>query len=83
LLRKIRDEVHRFSITFHRQKRKSTFLKSSLDDIKGLGTKRVQSIWVHYDSIENFLDDSNENIKKNTLLSLKLIKKIKEIKRKK
>ena len=37
LLRNIRDEVHRFSINFHRKKRKSDLFSSKLDSVKGLG----------------------------------------------
>jgi excinuclease ABC subunit C len=42
LLRRIRDEAHRFALTFQRQKRKKSSLKSVFSDIKGLGEKRIQ-----------------------------------------
>ena len=77
LLRKIRDEVHRFAINFHRNKRKNNFLKSFLDNIKGLGEKRIQIIWKNYNDLTDFYKDSSSNIKQKTNLPIKLIKKIK------
>ena len=44
LLRRIRDEAHRFAITFQRTKRKKTSLKSVFDDIAGMGPSRVKKI---------------------------------------
>ena len=81
LLRRIRDEVHRFSITFHRKKRKDMFLKSFLNDIPGLGIKRIQKIWKKYNNIDELLNDSNENIKIKTSIPLSIIENIKNNKR--
>lgn len=52
LLVRMQDEVHRFAITFHHQKRSKNFTKSILDDIEGLGTKRKQIILDHFTSID-------------------------------
>lgn len=52
LLVRMQDEVHRFAITFHRQKRSKNFTKSILDDIEGLGPKRKQIILDHYNDID-------------------------------
>lgn len=52
LLVRMQDEVHRFAITFHHQKRSKNFTKSVLDDIEGLGTKRKQIILDHYTDID-------------------------------
>ena len=79
LLRKIRDEVHRFSITFHRKKRSDMFLQSSLNDIPGLGQKRIQKIWNCYENIEQLLKDSNENISMKTSIPLNIVENIKKI----
>ena len=78
LLRKIRDEVHRFSIQFHRKKRSHFFLKSTLDNIPGLGQKRIQKIWNCYENIDELLKDSNKNIKTKTSIPLKIIENIKK-----
>ena len=52
LLVRMQDEVHRFAITFHHQKRGKNFTKSILDDIEGLGTKRKQLILDHFTDID-------------------------------
>ena len=81
LLRKIRDEVHRFAIKHHRSKRDKVLYDSILSKIKGLGEKRIKIIWEKYDSLKQLSDDSIDNINKNTGISINLIKKIvKEIK---
>jgi len=78
LLRRVRDEVHRFSITYHKLKRKKKFLNSVFNDIKGLGDKRIKKIWKKYDSVDFLLNDSNENINKNTKIPISIIEKIKK-----
>lgn len=52
LLVRMQDEVHRFAITFHHQKRSKNFAKSILDDIEGLGSKRKQIVLDHYTDID-------------------------------
>ena len=79
LLRKIRDEVHRYAITFHRKKRSKKAFKSIFDDIKGMGPKRVQGIWEVYNSIESIKKDSTESICLNTGIPIKVVKEIKRI----
>ncbi len=53
LLRQIRDEAHRFAITFHRQKRLKTSYQSVLDDIPGLGEVRKKMLLSHFNSVDN------------------------------
>jgi len=76
LLRKIRDEVHRFAIGFHKQKRKKSAFDSIFDNIKGMGKQRVKKIWHIYDSIEELKKDSLSSIHKKTKIPLKIIKNI-------
>jgi len=78
LLRKIRDEVHRYAITFHRKKRSKKAFKSIFDDIKGMGPKRVQKIWEVYDSIEDIKKDSVKSIHTKTGIPINIIKLIKK-----
>ena len=52
LLVRMQDEVHRFAISFHHQKRSKKFVTSILDDIEGLGQKRKQIIRDHYLDID-------------------------------
>ena len=51
LLRKIRDEAHRFAVSFHRQKRARSFKESPFLKIKGMGPKRVKKILTTYQNL--------------------------------
>ncbi|MBW1867269.1 MAG: excinuclease ABC subunit C, partial [Deltaproteobacteria bacterium] len=51
-LQKIRDEAHRFAITFHRQRRSKSSTVSVLDSIPGIGEKRKQTILRHFGSLK-------------------------------
>ena len=52
LLRRIRDEAHRFAITFQKQQRTKTILKSIFHDIKGVGDKRVKKLLLIYKDLK-------------------------------
>ncbi len=52
LLRRLRDEAHRFAVTFHRQQRGQRMKRSRLSDIPGLGPKRVKDLLAHFHSID-------------------------------
>ncbi|WP_433543126.1 excinuclease ABC subunit UvrC [Neomoorella humiferrea] len=52
LLQHLRDEVHRFAITYHRQKREKSAYRSVLDDIPGVGPKRKRALLRHFGSVE-------------------------------
>lgn len=52
LLRRLRDEAHRFAITFHRQQRLKASRRSILDDINGLGFERQKLLLAHFNSID-------------------------------
>jgi excinuclease ABC subunit C len=52
LLQQIRDEAHRFAITFHRQKRKKRTLQSDLDKIPGIGPKRRNDLLKKFGSVK-------------------------------
>ena len=52
LLRRLRDEAHRFAITFHRQKRSQRMKRSQLNEIPGLGPQRIKLLLEHFRSIE-------------------------------
>lgn len=49
---RIRDEAHRFGITFHRQKRSKDFIHSELEQIEGIGTKSIQTLLNHFRTVE-------------------------------
>ena len=52
LIQRIRDEAHRFAITFHRKLRSKRNLVSVLDHIVGVGPKRRQSLWTHFGTLD-------------------------------
>ncbi|WP_369047254.1 excinuclease ABC subunit UvrC [Sinomonas sp. P10A9] len=52
LLQRIRDEAHRFAITFHRQKRAKSMTASLLDEVPGLGPARQKSLLAHFGSLK-------------------------------
>ena len=51
LVQRIRDEAHRFGITYHRKLRSERTFKSVLDEIPGIGPKRKQALMKHYGSV--------------------------------
>jgi excinuclease ABC subunit C len=60
-LQRIRDEAHRFAITFHRKRRTKTALQSKLDAIPGVGPKRKAILLKHFKSIKKIREaDINE-----------------------
>ncbi len=52
LLTAIQDEVHRFAITYHKQKRSKSFIHSELDEIKGVGAATKEKILKHFGSVK-------------------------------
>ena len=48
----LRDEAHRFGITFHRQKRSKDFIHSELEQIEGIGAKSIQTLLRHFRTVE-------------------------------
>ncbi|MFC6713889.1 excinuclease ABC subunit UvrC [Branchiibius cervicis] len=52
LLQRVRDEAHRFAITFHRQRRSKAMVRSALDDIPGLGQVRAKALLAHFGSVK-------------------------------
>ena len=59
---RIQDEVHRFAITYHRQKRAKNAVRSELDDIKGIGEKRRKLLFEKFRTIENMKSASKEEL---------------------
>ena len=75
LLRRIRDEAHRFAITFQRSKRKDS-LTSLFNDIDGMGPKRVQKLLQSFDSTETIANTELEAITTQTGIPEKIAKMI-------
>ena len=64
VLTRIQDEVHRFAITFHRDKRSKAALHSELDDIKGIGPKTKETLLKLFKSVKNIREASLEELDK-------------------
>ena len=64
LLRRVRDESHRFAITFHRQQRAVKQTRSYLDEIAGLGSYRQKQLLAHFHSIDYIRAASVEDLAK-------------------
>jgi excinuclease ABC subunit C len=61
-LQRIRDEAHRFAISFHRKRRKKISLQSALDTIPGVGKKRKAALLQHFKSVKNIRAADPEKI---------------------
>ncbi|MBQ8593408.1 MAG: excinuclease ABC subunit UvrC [Bacteroidaceae bacterium] len=62
LLEQIQDEVHRFAITFHRDKRSKRQTASALDTIKGIGEKTKSALLKHFKSVKRIREASEEEL---------------------
>jgi excinuclease ABC subunit C len=62
LLRRLRDEAHRFAVSFHRQQRSDRMRRSRLDEIPGLGHHRQKQILAHFRSIDYLREATPEQI---------------------
>ena len=62
VLTQIQDEVHRYAITFHRDKRSKHALHSELDDIKGIGPKAKEALLSKFKSVKKIKEASLEQL---------------------
>jgi len=62
LLQRIRDEAHRFAITFHRQRRDASARESMFDQIEGVGPVRRRALLRHFGSAERVLQATEEEL---------------------
>ncbi len=76
LLQRIRDEAHRFGITFHRSLRSKAALQSSLRSIKGVGEQTEQRLLIHFGSVARIAAAAEEDIA--ALVGKSLAARIKE-----
>ena len=82
LLRRIRDEAHRFAITFQRTKRKKTSLKSVFDDIAGMGPIRVKKIMKDFNGIDEIASLDPKAIKEKSGIPISIAKEVVRIAKK-
>ena len=58
IIQQLRDEAHRFGITFHRNKRSGDFIKSELESVRGIGEKTRTALLKRFKSVENLKNQS-------------------------
>jgi len=76
LIQQIRNEAHRFAITFHRDQRSKNFTKTVLTDIQGVGPKTAEKLLKHFGSFKKIMDASDEELK--TVAGVNVARLIKE-----
>jgi len=64
ILQQIRDEAHRFAITFHRKLREKRTLHTELTEIEGIGEKTAQKLLIEFGSVEKIKNTPQEELKK-------------------
>ncbi|WP_346922445.1 excinuclease ABC subunit UvrC [Glutamicibacter creatinolyticus] len=78
LVQRLRDEAHRFAITFHRQKRSKSMIESELDKIPGLGAAKQAALRKHFGSMKKIRAASIEELTQVKGVGEKLAQTIKE-----
>lgn len=76
LLQRIRDEAHRFAITYHRSLRGKRNLASILDDIPGIGEKRKKNLLQHFGSFKKIREASVEELQEVKGISRKVAEEV-------
>ncbi|MDJ0725576.1 MAG: excinuclease ABC subunit UvrC [Prochloraceae cyanobacterium] len=76
LLRRVRDEAHRFAVSFHRQQRMKQTRRSRLDDIPGLGFQRQKQLLAHFHSIDYIRAASVQQLQEVPGIGLSLAEEI-------
>ncbi|GAA4116639.1 excinuclease ABC subunit UvrC [Aquimarina addita] len=62
IIQHLRNEAHRFGITFHRQKRSKAALETELDDIPGIGQKTIVELLTHFRSVKRIGEASKKEL---------------------
>ena len=70
IFQRVRDEAHRFGITYHRKLRRKRIISSQLDEVKGVGDTRKKKLLKTFGSVENIKNASVEDIAKVVPLSV-------------
>jgi excinuclease ABC subunit C len=78
LLQRVRDEAHRFAISYHRRLRQGKGLTSALDSVPGIGPKRRQALLRHFGSVEAIREASVEELVTVKGMSREVAERVKE-----
>lgn len=76
MLRAVRDEAHRFVITYHRNRRAKQITASVLDEIEGIGPTRKHALIQHFGSVRNIMDATLQQLELTPTLGKAAAKKI-------
>jgi excinuclease ABC subunit C len=76
LLRRLRDEAHRFAVCFHRQQRSDKLTRSRLDEIPGLGQHRQKLLLAHFRSVDYIRQATSQQLEEVQGIGMKLAKEI-------
>ena len=77
LVQRIRDEAHRFAITYHRQVRGKSSIQSALDTIPGIGPKRKKALLKKFGSVKQIREADVEEIAATVGFTKALAEKVK------
>ena len=78
LLRRLRDEAHRFALTYHRKVRDKRMFGSPLDEIPGVGPRRKRLLLRSFGSVENIRRATVEDIASVPTMTAAVARRIKE-----
>lgn len=77
LLQQIRDEAHRFAVTFHRQKRSKAQIKTEIEELQGIGRSTATKLLLHFKSVKKIREAGFEELE--TLIGKKKARIVKEM----
>jgi excinuclease ABC subunit C len=77
LVQRVRDEAHRFAVTFHRQKRQKSAITSALDELPGVGPKRKKALINAFGSVKRIREASEDELASVDGISPALARQIK------
>ena len=78
LVQRIRDEAHRFAITFHRQLRKKSSVRSAMDTVPGIGPKRKKALIRRFGTVNAIREADTSEIAAVVGMTQKLAEIVKE-----
>ena len=78
LVQRVRDEAHRFAITYHRQRRSKSAIKSAMDSVPGIGPKRKRTLLRRFGSVAGVKAASLDDLASIPGMTMSLAQKVKE-----
>ena len=78
LVQRIRDEAHRFAVTFHRNLRQKSSVASALDLVPGIGPKRKKQLIRHFGSVKRIREASLEDLAAAPGMTMRLAAAVRE-----